>query len=845
MPLFRFLTGWRPARFLALAGPLAGLLAFRLLPADDTEVLRHLVLSVQKFYQTARPETPYLHLDKEAYTAGETVWMRAYVVDAGQHQLDTLSKVLHVELISDRQQVVSRRTLALAGGLGAGQLELADTLAPGTYLLRAYTGWMRNASPDFFYTRRVQVWPAGEPEAGPNAATKVAPNAEAKNRAALRRATQQARQTVARVSAPPDVQFFAEGGNLVAGLENVVAFKAVDYTGTSFELMGQVFDSKNQVVATFKSRHGGMGSFKLTPVAGESYHATFSSAPAGALTVALPPVQASGYVLQVVPSAEAFDITIQQRGGKGGPILLLGQMGSTVGYLGRGQVEGKEIFAARIPKSKFASGIVHFTLFDGQGQPLAERLAFAQNEPALRVALTPSQPSYGPHQPVRVLVAVTDAAGRPVATQLSLAVADAGSTNPWADNIAARLLLTADLAGYVENPGYYFDNPTPDTNQHLDDLLLTQGWRRFAWAPVLAGQAPTQDFGVERSIGILGQITRRDGTPSPQSTLSFLQAKPNKVFFSTVTDDQGRFLINGLGGCDTLRATLQARTDKGRRNLTIRLDPGPAAPKVALPPLPAAPAPALVAALKRGQQQQADERRYHLANTVALSNVNVRGQRQVEADTRRIYAPGNATVIDMNNIPSALGSTVLQVLQGRVPGLTVSGVEPNIQVQIRGNTSFSGSSPLILLDGVPVTIDALAFYPATDVERVEILKGGQAAIFGSRGSGGVIAVYTRRGSPTYDHRQDMAPGILSVRLPGYNCPRQFYAPRYGAGAPALTRPDTRRTTLYWNPTVHTDASGQAQLTFYTSDALGTFQLRAEGLAASGQPALGMGTLEVK
>ena len=268
MSLFRMFTGGRPARFLFLAVPLVGVAAFRLRPADDTEVLRHLVLSVQKFYQTARPETPYLHLDKDAYTAGETVWMRAYVVDAAHHQLDTLSKVLHVELISDRQQVVSRRTLALVGGLGTGDLVLADTLTPGTYLLRAYTGWMRNAGPDFFYTRRLQVWPAALAEAKPE------------NRAALRHATEQARQRVAQVGAPPDVQFFAEGGNLVAGLDNVVAFKAVDYAGVGFDLAGQVFDSQNHVVATFKSRHGGMGSFRLTPVAGERYHATFSSAPA-------------------------------------------------------------------------------------------------------------------------------------------------------------------------------------------------------------------------------------------------------------------------------------------------------------------------------------------------------------------------------------------------------------------------------------------------------------------------------------------------------------------------------------------------------------------------------------
>ena len=103
--------------FLLLAG-IAGLLTgFRLRPPADNAVLRQLVLGVRRFYERTRPETAYLHLDKNVYTTGETIWLRAYVADAARHQLDTLSKVLHVELLSDRQQVVGRRQLELTGGL--------------------------------------------------------------------------------------------------------------------------------------------------------------------------------------------------------------------------------------------------------------------------------------------------------------------------------------------------------------------------------------------------------------------------------------------------------------------------------------------------------------------------------------------------------------------------------------------------------------------------------------------------------------------------------------------------------------------------------------------------------
>jgi hypothetical protein len=839
MPLLRYFKESRVGRGGLLLGLVAGLVGFRLLPTDDLEVLRRIVLSVQQFYDKGRPETVYLHLDKNTYTAGETVWLRAYVADAARHRLDTLSRVLHVELLSDRQQLVSRRTLELRGGLGSGDLMLADTLTPGTYLLRAYTTWMRNAGPDFFYTRRLQVWPAAPAEAVPE------------NRPAFRRATAQAQRRTARVSHPPDVQFFAEGGNLVAGLDNVVAFKAVDYAGSSLPVAGQVLDGQGQAVATFQSRHGGMGTLHFTPAAGQRYRAAFSTPALAALSVPLPAVQASGYVLQVVPGADDFTVTIRQQGGAGGPVLLLGQVGSTVGYIGRGVVQGQEAFMAHVPKSKFASGIVHFTLFDGEGRPLAERLAFARNQGALRVSLTPDRTSYGAHQPVRVRVAVADASGRPVATQLSLAVVDADAISASADNIAARLLLTADLAGYVEEPGYYFQNPSPETDQALDDLLLTQGWRRFAWPAVLAGQAPSQEFGVERSLSVLGQVTRPDGKPLAQSTLSFLMAKPSKQLFSTVTDAEGRFLFTDFGGCDTVRATLQARSERGKRNVLITLDQGPAWPTRPLPLLPAEIPAALAPVIRRSQEGYATENQYLLSTgqSVRLANVAVAGQRAPVDDPRRLYpVTSSLVVVDMNDIPTARngGTTVLQALQSRVPGLTVSGSEPNITVSMRGNRSFSGAnSPLIILDGTRTTITALAFYQAVDIERVEILKPGNATIFGSEGVDGVIAVYTRRGNVHYDTRKEAVPGVLSLKLPGYNCPRQFYAPRYGAGAPAPTRPDPRRTTLYWAPTVRTDASGQAEIAFYTSDATGSFRVVAEGISGAGQPALGSGILEVK
>lgn len=101
-----------------------------------------------------------------------------------------------------------------------------------------------------------------------------------------------------------------------------------------------------------------------------------------------------------------------------------------------------------------------------------------------------------------------------------------------------------------------------------------------------------------------------------------------------------------------------------------------------------------------------------------------------------------------------------QALQGKIAGVTIqnvsseSGAEPTIN--IRGISSINANaSPLIVIDG-QITPDGLAFINPADVESVEVLKdAASAAIYGSRGSGGVIMVTTRKGvaeKPKYNFK---------------------------------------------------------------------------------------------
>ena len=126
------------------------------------------------------------------------------------------------------------------------------------------------------------------------------------------------------------------------------------------------------------------------------------------------------------------------------------------------------------------------------------------------------------------------------------------------------------------------------------------------------------------------------------------------------------------------------------------------------------------------------------------------------------------------------------------------------------------------------------------MDKIDILKGADASIFGSRGSAGVIAILTKRGGNNYDYSKDPVSGVSIQKRMGYNIPREFYAPKYDVSIPDHVRPDFR-STLHWQPNIRTDAQGKATLTYWNTDAKATMKIIAEGV--SNQGLVGVGKFE--
>jgi hypothetical protein len=820
--------GW-PGRALAGAVVVA-LSAFR--PLAEEGVFRRVVSSLAAFYGTSLPEKAYLHLDQPLYASGETIWLKAYVVEADSHRPDTLSKVLYVDLLR-ATHLVAQRTLRLRGGLAHGDIALPDSLPTGTYQLRAYTSWMRNAGPAFFFSRPLAiVGPAPAPAASTSAV-------------------------------PTEVQFFPEGGNLVETLESEVGFKAIDGAGRGVAVRGTVLNAQRQPVASFSSRHLGMGSFRLVPAPGQHYQAVVTLPDGHQAEYPLPASQPIGYTLHVSETTDDFVVTLRQRLAAGaapaGPALLLAHVRGKVAFAAQAPVGGSAPVVARLPKAKFRPGLAHITLFDEQGTAQCERLVLVPSAAAAHLALVPDKLTYAPHEAVRLRLAATDAAGQPVTGAFSVAVAASGLATVASPTIVSHLLLSSDLAGAVEDPGYYFQEPrTPEITQALNDLLLTQGWRRFVWKELLAGQLPERRFALEQGLGVNGQVFTAANEPAAARQVTYLQTNPRREA-QFKTDATGHFSFHGLDGLDTTLVMLRAQPAKGEKELAIRLlapPPGEVQPPDALLLATSSNSATLADYAGRSQQQRALAGRQQSTtkNSILLDKVNVRGQRvAAPADgATRTYSSSNAAVIQVaSQIQQGDTRNMFQYLQGRVAGVAVSGNHISIRqaasIQNQSTGGFKPVEPLYLIDGTPVSAEIFATYPLTEVQTIDIMNQNAGAIFGMQAYGGVIAAYSRQGGTTAGvaSPEELAaarPGMHAVKVPGYYRAREFYAPRYEA---ASALPDPRYTTLYWVPEVQTDATGQAQLSFFTSDAGGTFQVIAEGLSTLGTPLHGSATLVVK
>ncbi|HNG88879.1 MAG TPA: carboxypeptidase regulatory-like domain-containing protein, partial [Saprospiraceae bacterium] len=348
-----------------------------------------------------------------------------------------------------------------------------------------------------------------------------------------------------------DLQFFPEGGDAVAGLPCRMGFKALNEHGKPADVSGIVADSRGQKVASFSSWHDGMGAFDFQPQPGERYTAYLEEPAAAARAYDMPDARSQGFALRLrehTPGSLGFELNATRPG----KVYLVATSRDKVFYFNEimlqdspmasgSKTSGSITRTLSIPTHDLPIGIARFTLLDEKKTEVAERLVFLHRDRGLRFDIQTDKPRYLPRETVRMRIRATDHAGRPVQGQFSMGITDEPLLN-YADDkqghLLSALLLEQDLSGPVEEPNFYFDLKEPKAQQALDYLLLTQGWRRFAWKEVL-NPAPLAYTNQPERATVAGRLCHpQTGLPLAGHTLRL-----NPDGASVKTDSAGRFVF--------------------------------------------------------------------------------------------------------------------------------------------------------------------------------------------------------------------------------------------------------------------------------------------------------------
>lgn len=437
--------------------------------------------SLLSHYRQILPfEKVYLHTDQRVYEPGDMIWFRAYLTDDYNRPKYGLENKLRVQLLDPQGEILVELNLNVLPDELANCILIPNDAEEGVYTLRAATPWLFNFGQDGFFEQKIWVQTLDELAEPILEDTLPAP-------------------------AKIQVQFFPEGGDLVADFKQKVAFKISDNRGKSLDGRGTLFNSQQQPLLTFESFHRGMGTFSFIPQKGEHYTIQMAGFRD---TFFLPNPRTDELALRLeLPTPDSLPMVLWKRH-PGTAQVLLRCKDSIVWQQKSIVLAGKTRLS--IPIAQLPVGIAQVLLLDEAGRPFAERLVFLHQARQARVQLK-TQQEYQSGEEVKIDIEARDEHGNPLDGLFSLAVVNDqywSLADDQSDNILSRLLLSAELKGKIETPAFYFALNEPKALAALDLVMLTHGWRKFSWKEILNidPQKSAQLVPFARLLEIRGRI---------------------------------------------------------------------------------------------------------------------------------------------------------------------------------------------------------------------------------------------------------------------------------------------------------------------------------------------------
>ena len=818
-------------------------------------------------------EKLHVQTDKGAYLSGERIWLRAHLVNASDGRPSDISRYVYVELLNPFSEIIERIMLKPDSlGVFAGHIDLKEELPEGGYTLRSYTRYMQNAGSQSFFRKQINVLDPYSLQVDTKAAfsflergisarfsfrdrnsdetvspeivtVKVPGKAELslKNRDGayatrlpldvaggylLLGMSRQGRKYQKFISVPVrpgdyDVSLLPEGGYLVPGRACRVGVKALGADGLGLSVSGGVLDSKGRQVAAFGNLYKGLGSFVIKASTGEQYTAVCTSEDGSVRSFPLPPVLPTARTLQLQQVRDRLIISVLKgpEAAEGDLYLMVHQGGRPVILTEWNRdMEYNILGLGSIPKA----GIVGFVLLDSAFNVLSERMFFHFGELCVHLDGFREQKSYGTRQKVKANFCIPASDwGVTKGAAIAVGVIDSHSAVPDPESLVSTLLLSSEIKGNIGGAPDFF---SPVGRQHMDALMLTQAWRRYDISQALKGDYSKPLIDAEKYQELSGHSegfafnTMKDGRVSLYATLESMTS----VDYATIGKD-GRFSF-ATEFPEGTEITVQTLTRKGLKGNIIELDaksfPSAAGSALRVPAGQTA---------ADAYMKQADEEylRQHGIRATMLDAAVVAASIEEKPSDSIWYSELNSTrPLTSAEIEKMHFTDILSVFLN-TPGVTVRhGSSGNYLT-----TSRSELPALPVIDDVVLPeYDVMSLNPG-DIDNIFVIKDYTSQFGYYPGYSGAVVIKTSRGEVGTAPKSY---NIARIKPLGFQRPAEFWSPKYETQAEKDSAVPDLRTTIYWNPSVRVEASGECAFEFWTADKDTEYQIVGEGVSPDGK-----------
>ena len=551
------------------------------------------IVSKIDLYQAKKSSSVlFAHFDKTVYTNNEDVWFTTYLVKASLpvNQYHLISTVL---VSDDTHKISVEKMFVMNNGLSFGHFVIPDTLLPGNYHIIVYPDKIgHNGIPEnIFYQpitlkkAKVQDFTAlieltGDTSSNiltaklqvNSVATKpdlvmdayytingteehVATNNEGKLLIKIPRDLLPIGQTefkiivkkgsessclmlkLPKIKETTEVKFYPEGGNLIAGLINLVGWEAKTFSGKPVNATGILFKNDSPV-DTIVTNSYGIGIFKLLPENNSRYvlkildpnGTTNNKSWEYPLPEAIQDIPQL-HIENVLPS-DTLEIQLKSLH-RQKVMLLVHDYKNIIAYQ-TVEVDSK-LLKLKVLLNDAPKGLASVTILNAEGNPLAERICFLHygQEDAFKVSTDRTE--YKSRQKVQLKLSLLGLNSRPATGIVSIAcVQENRIESNKQRNIQNYIYLQNELQQIPADPtGLNFKN-----RDYVEDLLLIKGWSRYTWLDMLKTNVHDTIKKLE-SPAFVGRVRRGDKLLKAPSILTLIsQGRPPQLLN---TDAQGNF----------------------------------------------------------------------------------------------------------------------------------------------------------------------------------------------------------------------------------------------------------------------------------------------------------------